>query len=101
MNALRVSERKYRDLYENANDILFTVDLNGCITSANARALKTYGYSRDEIENFEFRSLIDPACLNLVEKHKQEKLLHHFKSSTYEILTYTREKVPVWLERYD
>lgn len=98
MNALRVSERKYRDLYENANDILFTVDLNGCITSANARALKTYGYSRDEIENFEFRSLIDPACLNLVEKHKQEKLLHHFKSSTYEILTYTREKVPVWLE---
>lgn len=98
MNALRVSERKYRDLYENANDILFTVDLNGYVTSANDRALKTYGYGRSDMENFELHSVIDPACLHLVNKHKQEKLLLHSKSSTYEILTYTREKVPVWLE---
>jgi len=98
MNALRESERKYRDLYENANDILFTVDLNGHITSANNRALKTYGYSRNDIVKFEFRSIIDPEYLHLVEKHIQEKLLTPSKSSTYEILTYTREKVPVWLE---
>jgi len=97
-NALRISERKYRDLYENANDILFTVDLNGHITSANDRALKTYGYSYSDLEKFEISSVVDPAFLNVTEKHKQEKLLNNSKSSTYEVLTYTREKVPVWLE---
>ena len=32
---LRESEVKYRDLFENANDAIFTVDAKGCITTAN------------------------------------------------------------------
>lgn len=98
LSALRESERKYRDLYENANDILFTVDLNDRITSANDRALKIYGYERSEIDGFEYHDIVDPSCIPLLEKHKQDKLSLRSKSSTYEVLTYTRYNVPVWLE---
>lgn len=98
VTALRESERKYRDLYENANDILFTVDLNGYITSANETALKTYGYSRTHLDGFQFRTLIDSTSLSLVEKSLQDKLTLQAKSSTYEILTRTIKGIPVWLE---
>lgn len=98
LTALRESERRYRDLYENANDIFFTLNLNGLVTSANDRALKTYGYSQDEVVGFKIRNLLDPSCLSLVDKHMQDKLSLQSKSSTYEILTYTRHGTPVWLE---
>lgn len=98
MTALRTSERKYRDLYENANDILYSVDMNGYLTSANSIAFRTYGYTPEEIVNLPFRSLIDEASLALVDINMQEKLSKNSKSSTYEILTYTKNKTPVWLE---
>jgi PAS domain S-box-containing protein len=46
--ALRESEARYRDLFENANDIIYTLDLAGRITSVNRRAELTFGYSREE-----------------------------------------------------
>src|SRR5207248_8576951 len=42
--ALQQSEERYRDLFENANDIIYTLDLNGRITSVNRRAEETFGY---------------------------------------------------------
>lgn len=46
---LRKSERQYRSLIENANDIIFTADRNGVITSINRAGLGFYGKSKDEI----------------------------------------------------
>jgi PAS domain S-box-containing protein len=43
---LRLSEEKYRSLFENAIDIIATHDLNGQITSAN-RAIEKYGFTKD------------------------------------------------------
>src|SRR5690242_4413412 len=45
---LRESEARYRDLFENAHDIIYTLDLQGNITSLNKRAEATFGFSRDE-----------------------------------------------------
>jgi two-component system, NarL family, sensor kinase len=46
--ALRTSERRYRDLFENANDLLFTLDFQGDFTSLNRTAEQVLGYSREE-----------------------------------------------------
>jgi len=46
--ALRESEEKYRNLFENAADAIFTLDLKGNVTSMNKIALD-YGFKRDEI----------------------------------------------------
>jgi diguanylate cyclase (GGDEF)-like protein/PAS domain S-box-containing protein len=46
--ALRASEEKYRELFENAIDIVYTHDLEGNITSINRAAERITGYSRGE-----------------------------------------------------
>ena len=46
--ALRMSEESYRDLVENAIDMIYTLDLDGNYTSVNRAGEKLTGYSRDE-----------------------------------------------------
>jgi PAS domain-containing protein len=43
--ALQENEQRYRELFENANDIIYTHDLAGNITSLNRSGEKTTGYS--------------------------------------------------------
>jgi PAS domain S-box-containing protein len=45
---MRETERRFRDLFENAHDIIFSLDLNGGITSWNKAAEQATGYSRSE-----------------------------------------------------
>src|SRR5688572_24878768 len=47
-DSLRNSEERYRDLFENANDIIYTQDLQGRLTSLNKAGERLTGYSREE-----------------------------------------------------
>ncbi|MDD1667951.1 MAG: PAS domain S-box protein [Methanomicrobiales archaeon] len=47
--ALRESEKKYRELVENANSIILKMDLAGTVTFFNEYAERFFGFSRDEI----------------------------------------------------
>ena len=47
--ALRVSERKYRELVENVNSIILRMDMDGNITYFNEYAEKFFGYSFEEV----------------------------------------------------
>jgi PAS domain S-box-containing protein len=47
--ALRESEERYRDLFDNAQDTIYVHDLNGTYISANRAAEKLVGYTREEI----------------------------------------------------
>jgi len=48
-HALRESEKKYRELVENANSIILKMDLEGNITFFNEFAERFFGFSREEI----------------------------------------------------
>ena len=45
---LRESEEKYRDLFENAQDPMYTIDTNGYFLALNNAGLKLLGATRDE-----------------------------------------------------
>jgi PAS domain S-box-containing protein len=46
--ALRESEEKYKDLFENAMDAILTLDLKGSITAANNSVLR-FGYKKEDL----------------------------------------------------
>ncbi|MDD1669201.1 MAG: PAS domain S-box protein [Methanomicrobiales archaeon] len=48
-NALRESEKKYRELVENANSIILKMDLSGVVTFFNEYAERFFGFTREEI----------------------------------------------------
>jgi two-component system sensor histidine kinase/response regulator len=63
--ALRESEGRYRDLFENANDIIYTHDLQGNFTSINRAAERLSGYTRAEALQMHISQVVVPEHLEL------------------------------------
>jgi len=55
-------EEHYRELFENAHDIIFTHDPDGNLTSLNKAGEEILGYSRAEAVKLNFASLVAPGC---------------------------------------
>ncbi len=64
--ALRQSEERYRDLFENANDIIYTSDMAGNITSLNKAGTQILGYTSEEALRLNVVHLVAPEYLNVV-----------------------------------
>ncbi|OGW34251.1 MAG: hypothetical protein A2X58_03795 [Nitrospirae bacterium GWC2_56_14] len=60
LEALRRSEEKYRDLFENANDAIFIVDSGLRYVDVNNKGVELLGYSRDELLAMRILDLIPP-----------------------------------------
>ena len=54
------SEKKYRDVVENANEIIYTTDLRGNFTYVNPAGVKTVGYTLDEMQRLNYLDLALP-----------------------------------------
>lgn len=59
-DARRASEERYRELFENANDIVYTHDLEGNITSMNRAGEILGGYSHEQLMKMNMRDLLLP-----------------------------------------
>ncbi|MBI4670810.1 MAG: PAS domain S-box protein [Chloroflexi bacterium] len=59
-DALRASEERYRDLFENANDLIQSVRADGHFEYVNRRWKETFGYSDEEISALKFLDIIPP-----------------------------------------
>jgi PAS domain S-box-containing protein len=65
---------RYRDLVENANDIIYTLDLEGSITSINQAGEQILGYHRDEMLNVDVERFVAPAYRDLMNQMQDRKL---------------------------
>jgi two-component system cell cycle sensor histidine kinase/response regulator CckA len=72
--ALRSSEERYRDLIENAHDIIYTHDLDGNYTSMNAAVEYITGYTPEEALGMNIRDIIMPDELPRVTDMIRRKL---------------------------
>ncbi|MBN1327535.1 MAG: PAS domain S-box protein [Candidatus Cloacimonetes bacterium] len=67
--ALKASEIKFRTLVDQASEMLFLHDLQGNLIEVNETAIRTTGYSREELEKMNVMDL-DPDAHNRDDMHK-------------------------------
>src|ERR1044072_334495 len=95
--AIRQSEERYRELFENANDIIYTHDLQGNFTSLNRSGERITGYSRAEAATMNVADVIAPEYLSLARDMMAQKATQRI-STVYEIDIITKQGQRVRLE---
>lgn len=94
---LKESEERYRDLFENANDLIYTHDLDGRFTSFNRAGEEITGYSRTEVQKLNIADIVVPENLELAREMVARKVKD--KTTTfYEVEIITRNKRRLSLE---
>lgn len=95
--ALRQSEASFRELFENANDVVYTTDLQGNFTSLNRIGEILTGYTREEACNLNLRQVVAPEYIEIARRKLDEKLKNNNRT-TYQIEIITKESKRVALE---
>lgn len=81
--SLRQWERRFEDWFENSKDILFTLDLDGSITSVNKAAEEVIGWRRDEAVQKNMKSLVAPEhaalCKTMMRRIVNQEPVRHIE----------------------
>ena len=93
---LRQSEERYRDLVENANDLIYEHDLKGNYTSTNKAGEQVTGYSLEESLKLNLKQTVAPEYLEKAQEMLRRKLAGE-TVTTYELEIIAKDgrRVPV------
>jgi len=72
--AVKESEERYRELVENANDIVFTLDLEGNMTSVNRAVESVTGYTQTELMGKNISEFLTPESTESARRMTERKL---------------------------
>ncbi|HVA00254.1 MAG TPA: PAS domain S-box protein [Terriglobia bacterium] len=95
--AMVASERRYADLFENAQDAIFTNDLSGRFTSVNRAAERLTGYTREELVGMTAPQLVRPEMGDLARQEIARLTVARGDPATreWEIITKDGRRVPL------
>ena len=98
--ALRQSEERYRELFENAPDIIYTQDLAGNITSVNKAGEELSGYTRGELLHMNIADIVPSEHLAKIQEVIQRTLAGEKRTLLdIEILTKDDRRLPIEVTR--
>jgi PAS domain S-box-containing protein len=95
---LKESEEHFRELFENANDIVYTIDFQGNFTSVNPIIKEILGYSSKELIGSNIKHLLTSESYNMLMTSTKEKTINNIEHSTYEIEAISKKGQIVSLE---
>jgi len=97
--AMRESEERYRELFQNANDIIYTIDLAANFTSLNQTGERLTGYTQAEALRMNISEVVVPEQLDFVRQNLARKIESNDTSSVYEteIITKSGQRIPLEL----
>ena len=95
--SLKRSEERYRELFENANDIVYTHDLTGRFTSLNKAGEIASGYTRDEVLTMNITDLLPPELGSVAKEMMRRKIKGEETTTFYELelLAKSGRRVPL------
>lgn len=90
-------ESAFRELLENANDLIYTQDLEANFTWVNQTALRVTGYTFEEAIHMNMRDIVAPEFQEISNDVRQQRLQGAATSLPYEIeiLTKDRRRIPL------
>jgi PAS domain S-box-containing protein len=95
--ALAEREARYRQLVENAHDIIYVTDRRGRFILMNPMGLRVSGYSQEELLGKNYLELIPPDYRREVKRLYRRQFLDMTPETYYEIPLFTKEGDIVWL----
>ncbi|HJS51415.1 MAG TPA: PAS domain S-box protein, partial [Pyrinomonadaceae bacterium] len=91
------SEQRYQELVENANDIIYTHDLEGNLTSLNRAGEIITGYTRDEALRMNLAEVVAPEFLDVARNMIARKTVDQ-SPTVYELDIFSKEGRRLTLE---
>ncbi|HKS26665.1 MAG TPA: PAS domain S-box protein [Pyrinomonadaceae bacterium] len=95
--ALRESEERYRELFENANDLVYTHDLKGNFTSLNLAGQRITGYTQEEALGLNIAQVVLPKYLKTAREMMEMKTTDDM-STRYELEIFAKDGGRIPLE---
>jgi PAS domain S-box-containing protein len=90
-------EERYKQLVDNASDIIYRTDANGSFTFFNSIAGKTTGYSERELMGKVYLELIRSDCRKEMERFYGRQLLKKISNTYCEFPILTKAGKEIWL----
>jgi PAS domain S-box len=103
-SALRESEEKLRDLFENASDLIQSIGADGNFLYVNRAWQKTLGYSESEMASMTIFDIIHPnssqEAIDILYQaiHKKNLYENTFYPASIQAIFITKYNQPIWLE---
>lgn len=97
VDSIRESEERFRELFENANDLIYTQDLQGNFTSLNRAGEFITGYTREEAAKINISDVIAPEHLETARERVARKIAGE-NLSAYELDIISKDGRRITLE---
>ena len=93
------NEKKYRNIFDNVGDVLFTSNYKGICTMVNPRITDLSGYKPEELIGKHFSYLVAPEWQQEVEEHYLNQFKNRIEETLKEFRIITKSGQKKWVEQ--
>jgi PAS domain S-box-containing protein len=94
---MEITDIAYKEIAENAADIIYLTDLNGKITYVNKAGLDTSGYSSEELHKLAYDDLVLPSYKKITKYFYFKQSIQNKQTAFFEVPILTKQGSLIWL----
>ncbi|MBS0171262.1 MAG: PAS domain S-box protein [Nitrospira sp.] len=98
--AHRATEERYRELVEQAGDIIYRTNAAGLFTYCNPTSLRILGYRPEELSGRHYLEIVQPQCRPQAERFYGRQFVRKVPRTVYEVPVVTKDGREVWLGQH-
>ncbi len=101
LDALRVSEERYRTLVEQASDMIYRADFKGFFTYVNADAVRrVFGYSEQDLIGHQYLEFIHPDSRAETQAFYERQFRERIAATYFETRALTKDGRTLWIGQH-